>query len=124
MAVEVVLLVPVLVALMMLVVAFGRYVDTRGEIEAVARDAVRAASLERDPAAAAAAAQGIATQTLPAGASCQPVHIGGAFVAGETISARLDCRVSYAGLGMIGLPGSVAISGESFAPLDTLRRTG
>ncbi|MFN0284864.1 MAG: TadE/TadG family type IV pilus assembly protein, partial [Kineosporiaceae bacterium] len=56
MAVEVVILTPVLVAFILLVVAFGRYVTARGDVEAVARDAVRAASLERTAGQARAAA--------------------------------------------------------------------
>ena len=43
MAVEVVILTPVL-AFVLLIVACGRYVAVKGEVEATARDAVRAAS--------------------------------------------------------------------------------
>ena len=45
MAVEVVLLAPVLVAFVILVVAMGRYVSVRGDVEAAARDAARAGSV-------------------------------------------------------------------------------
>ncbi len=124
MAVEVVILVPVLIVLMMLVVAFGRYVDMRGDIQAVARDAVRAATLERDRPAAEAAAQAIADQTMPASATCEPVALRGDFLPGQTVTVRVRCHVSYAGLGFIGLPGTVPINGDSSAPIDTLRRTG
>jgi Flp pilus assembly protein TadG len=124
MAIEVVILVPVLFFITMLVVAFGRFVDTRGEVEALARDAVRAASLERDAASARAAAQAVAGRPLPNTISCQPVRITGSFAPGSIITATLDCRVSWAGLGLIGLNGSTPVSGVSSAPLDTLRRTG
>jgi TadE-like protein len=128
MAVEVVILVPVLIAIMMMVVAFGRYVDTRGNVEAVARDAVRAASLERDVASAAQVAQAVADATLPASTTCQPVQLSGragplVFAPGEIITVALTCEVSFSGLGGIGLPGSLPITGESSAPLDQLRRT-
>ena len=46
MAVEVVILAPVLLMFVMLVVAGGRYVSVQGDIEAAARDAARAASLQ------------------------------------------------------------------------------
>lgn len=123
MAVEIVILIPVLLAVMMLIVAFGRYVDTRGTVEAVARDAVRAASLERDPLAAANVAQAIADQTLPDSTTCQPVSISGTFAAGEIITVQLTCQVSYQGLGLLGLPGSAPVSGASSAPLDVHRRS-
>ncbi len=129
MAVEIVILVPVLVAVMALVVSFGRYVDTRGHVEAVARDAVRAATLERSLPAATAVAQAIADETAPGDAVCGPVQLWGAsegdpvvFQAGEIITAELSCEVSLDDLGLLGLPGSVTISGASSAPLDELRR--
>jgi Flp pilus assembly protein TadG len=124
MAVEVVILVPVLVAVMMLVVAFGRYVDIRGNVEAAARDAVRAASYERDRFSAQLAAQAVANQSVPSHTTCEPVSLQGTFAAGETITVQLTCRVSFDGLGLLGLPGSAPISGQSSAPLDTLRRVG
>ncbi|HLT61614.1 MAG TPA: TadE/TadG family type IV pilus assembly protein [Microlunatus sp.] len=128
MAVEVVILVPVLLAVMMMVVAFGRYVDIRGQVEAVARDAVRAASLERDAASATLVAQAIADATVPDSTACQPVQLQGQagpllFAPGEIITVTLTCEVSFRGLGGIGLPGSLPVSGMSSAPLDHLRRT-
>jgi Flp pilus assembly protein TadG len=124
MAIEVVILVPVLFLITMLVVAFGRFVDTRGEVEALARDAVRAASLERNAASGQAAAQTVASRPLPNTISCQTVRITGSFAPGSTITATLDCSVSWAGLGLIGLNGRTSVSGVSSAPLDTLRRSG
>lgn len=124
MAVEIVIMVPILVAVMMLVVAFGRYVDVQGRVDAAARDAVRAASLERDVGAAEYVAQQVATANLPAGASCSDVSLTGDFVAGGVITVQLTCQVSYDGLGLLSLPGSAPVSSNSSAPLDELRRTG
>ncbi len=124
MAVEVVVLAPVLFAFVVLIVAMGRYVDVRGEVESAARDAVRAASFERDPAAAIDAARDVVRDSVPAGTTCEPVQLTGAFVAGGTITAELECTVPWNGLGFIGLPGSTRVTGESSAPLDTFRRTG
>jgi Flp pilus assembly protein TadG len=124
MAIEVVILVPVLFLITMLVVACGRFVDTRGEVEALARDAVRAASLERNSGSGQAAAQTVASRPLPNTISCQTVRITGSFAPGSTITATLDCSVSWAGLGLIGLNGRTPVSGASSAPLDTLRRSG
>jgi Flp pilus assembly protein TadG len=121
MAVEIVVLTPVLVMLMLLIVAFGRYVDIKGEVEALSRDAARAASLERSFAAAYVSARRTVRTSTPARLRCAPVRLGGPFVAGGTVSAFVRCEVSYSGLGLIGLPGSIDLESRSVAPIDTLR---
>ena len=123
MAVEVVILVPALLMVMLLVVAFGRYVTAEGDVQAAAREAVRAATLERDEASARAAAQRAADAVLPPTLACRPVVLSGAFASGGTLSVEVSCDVSWADLGMIGLSGVASVSGESAAPLDTYRRT-
>lgn len=124
MAVEMVLLAPVMVAFLLLVIAFGRYVSVSGEVEAASRDAVRAASLERSADAAANSARQTATAALAGRWQCDDVQLGGDFVAGGTITVQLTCSVPFSGLGLLGLPGSVSVDGESSAPLDLYRRTG
>jgi Flp pilus assembly protein TadG len=124
MAVEVVLLTPVLVAFLLLVVAFGRYVAVRGDVEAASRDAVRAASLERTTAGAAHSATQTANASLGGRLQCSGVQLSGAFVAGGTVNATLSCRVPLTDLGLLGLPGSVIVGATSSAPLDLYRRTG
>jgi Flp pilus assembly protein TadG len=124
MAVEVVLLAPVMMAFMMLVVAGGRYVAVRGDIEAASRDAVRAASLERSEAAAAATAVETADAALQDTGRCQNAELGGNFASGGIITVTLTCEVSYDGLGLIGLPGSKTVAITSSAPIDQYRRTG
>ncbi|WP_035812607.1 TadE/TadG family type IV pilus assembly protein [Jiangella gansuensis] len=123
MAIEVVILAPILIAVMMLIVGLGRYVDRSGDVEAMARDAVRAASLERDAGSARNAAQAIVDSTTPGGVTCQPVRLGGNFAPGEIISVEVSCEVSFSGLGFAGFPGTATMTGESSAPIDTLRRT-
>ncbi|NDL58918.1 TadE/TadG family type IV pilus assembly protein [Phytoactinopolyspora mesophila] len=124
MAIELVLLVPVLVAVMLLVIGAGRFIDRQGDVEAAAREAARAASYERDYGSAQAAAQHAATQSLPSGLSCSPVDLSGTdFSAGGMIRVRVTCRADLSELGFSGLPGSVQLSGDSAAPLDQWRRT-
>lgn len=124
MAIEVVLLTPLLLMFIMLIAAGGRYVAVQGEIEATARDAARAASLEREAGAAEAAAGSIVRSSLDPDVACSaPSFRGTDFRAGGMVVVTLDCDVSYDGLGLIGLPGSVAIDGESAAPIDQYRRT-
>jgi Flp pilus assembly protein TadG len=124
MAVELVLLTPVLVAFTLLVVAFGRYVAVRGEVEALSRDAVREASVRRTAAEARAAAVVSVDAARKPQRTCGAPVLGGVFVAGGTITVTLTCEVSYSGLGLIGLPGSATVRATSAAPLDTLRRVG
>lgn len=123
MAVEIVILVPVLVMVMVLVVAFGRYVSAEGDTQAAAREAVRAATLERDPASAQIAAQDAATAMLPASSNCSPATLTGAFVPGGTVTVELTCQVSWENLGLVGLSGTAAVHAASSAPLDLFRRT-
>lgn len=124
MAVEIVVLVPLLVLVMVLIVAFGRYVTAEGDTQAAAREAVRAASLERDQASALTAARSAATASLPDTLVCAPVELTGAFVAEGTVTAEVQCEVSWANLGLIGLSGTAEVAATSSAPLDRFRRTG
>lgn len=123
MAVEVVLMTPVLVAFLLLVISFGRYVAVRGEVESASRDAVRAASVERSSLSAARAAQRTASASLSGHARCAPAQLSGAFNAGGTLTATLTCSVPLGDLGLLGLPGSVRVEASSSASLDLYRRT-
>ena len=124
MAVEIVVLVPTLLMVMLLVVAMGRYVSAEGDVQAAARDAVRAATLERDPVSALAAAQSAAAMDIPASMTCAPATLDGTFAAGATVSVTLACEVSWADMGLIGLSGTARVAATRRAPLDAFRRTG
>jgi hypothetical protein len=99
-------------------------VAVRGEVEAASRDAVRAASLERDSGAARNAAVQTAGASLAGRWRCEDLLLEGDFVAGGTITVRLNCAVPVSDLGLLGLPGNVSVKGASSAPLDLYRRTG
>ncbi len=122
MAVEVVLMTPVLVAFLLLVVAFGRYVAVQGDMEAAARDAAREASLQVSSGAASDAARKVVNDSLDDGTDCTQISVGGAWRPGGEVVVRMHCDVSLSGLGLIGLPGSVGIDTESAVPLDPYRR--
>jgi Flp pilus assembly protein TadG len=111
-------------AFVMLIVACGRYVAVKGDMEATARDAARAASLERELAPARSAAGVVVENSLDRDTRCRATQVGGDFRAGGIVTVQLDCQVSYDGLGLIGLPGSVAVVASSSAPIDPFRRTG
>lgn len=124
MAVEVVLLTPILVMFTLLVVAGGRYVAVRADIEAAARDAARAASIARTPAEAQQVADSVASHSLSGKSACTVDQIGGNFRSGGIVEVTLDCSVSNVGLGMIGLGGNLPMKATGSAPLDTYRRIG
>lgn len=124
MAVEVVLMIPILVLFMLLVVAGGRWVSVRADMEAAARDAARAASLERSYDAAYSAAEQSAGSALDSFASCRMGDFDGStFRPGGSVEVTIDCDVPNDGLGLLGLPGSLSMSASGSAPLDTYRRT-
>lgn len=123
MAVEVVLMIPILFMFTLLVVAGGRYVSVRADIEAAARDAARAASYERSYDDAASAASSVATSALDGFANCQVDDLGGEFESGGEVEVTLRCDIPNDGLGLLGLGGSLPVSASASAPLDTYRRT-
>jgi hypothetical protein len=125
MAVEVVLITPVLVIFMLMVVAFGRLVWVRGQVEAASRDAARAASLERTLGDATNAAEAVVDAQVRGRAQCgAPDFPDTDFEAGGVVNVRLTCEVSYSELGLLGLGGGTTVTAESAAPLDINRRTG
>lgn len=124
MSVEVVLTVPILVMFTLLVLAGGRYVAVKADIDAAARDAARAASFERSESAARAAAQAAANDSDvdDSFSSCRISGIGGSFQAGGVVDVEVTCTVRNDGLGLIGLTGSRDFTATSSAPIDQYRR--
>lgn len=123
MAVEVVILVPLLFAFVLLIVAGGRLVVRQGEIDSAARDAARAASLARSSGEAQGAAAGAIAASMGS-TSCGSAVDTSDFVAGGNVAVRISCVVPFGDLGLVGLPGSTTVKAESVAPLDRYRRTG
>jgi Flp pilus assembly protein TadG len=124
MAIEIVFLTPVLIAFTLLVVAGGRLVARQGDVDSAARDAARAASIERSAGSATAVARTVAESSLPRGGSCAPVAVDTSnWAQGGSVGVTITCQVSYSGLGLIGLPGSTRVQARSDAPLDQFRRT-
>ncbi|MCD9154995.1 TadE/TadG family type IV pilus assembly protein [Aeromicrobium duanguangcaii] len=126
MSVEIVLMVPILVMFTLLVLAGGRYVSVRADIDAAARDAARAASFERSESAARAAALAAAnaSDVNDSFSSCEVAGIDGSFEAGGVITVTIRCSVDNRGLGLVGLSGSRDFTSSSSAPIDQYRRFG
>lgn len=123
MAVEVVILVPLLFAFVLLIAAGGRLVLRQGEVDSAARDAARAASLARSSGEAQGAASNAVSASMGA-TSCPTAVDTSTFVAGGSVTVLVSCVVPFGDLGLVGLPGSTTVKGTSVAPLDQFRRTG
>ena len=121
MAVEMVLVAPVLMAFVLFVVMCGRYVAVRGDIDAAARDAARAASLQTSWSQARLAARSTVTQSLDSQTTCAAPAITGPWEPGSTITVELTCKVSYQGLGLLGVPGEATVKSSARVPLDPYR---
>ena len=122
MAVELVILIPILMLVLMLVVAAGRLVSLEGQVQAAARDAVRSATLERDRGSAEAAATASVEASLPDSVTCEPATLEGTFDANKVITVEVSCQVSWSDLSSLGLPGTKTVTASSSAPLDQYRR--
>jgi Flp pilus assembly protein TadG len=123
-ALELVIVIPALVALFLLISAFGVVIHARGIVDGAARDAARAGSIERNTGAANAAAQRAARDTLRlnqvtcAGTSVNP---SGSLVPGGDYRVTVSCSVSLSSLGLRGLPGQVRLESTESSFVDCFR---
>ncbi len=127
--VELTLLIPALLLVLGLLVAGGRVWFARTAVVEAAQSAARAASLARS--AEQGRADGVdageqslttarlvcASSTVSVDAAAFAVPVG----TPATITATVDCRVSLADLLLPVVPGSLQLTGEGSASLDTYR---
>ncbi|MGV9268101.1 TadE family protein [Kitasatospora sp. NPDC003701] len=126
---ELAILAPVLIAMLLLVIAAGRIHIADNTVEAAARNAARAASLERDGAAAKAAGTRVAQQTFQdQGLHCDQLKVDvpdAGFRAPlgtpSTVRVSVSCTVALSDLALPGLPGSQTVRGEFSSPIDAYR---
>jgi hypothetical protein len=127
--VEITLLVPALVVFLGLLMAGGRLWFARTAVVEAAHTSARAASLARTASQAAAEGQSAATASLStAGLVCadRSVVIGTAAYrvpvgTPATVTSTISCRVSFSDILLPGMPGSIPLSGQGAAALDTYR---
>jgi hypothetical protein len=122
MAIEVVVLIPILFMFTLFVVAGGRYVSARADADATARDAARAASQAHTSAEAADAVREAIRDGLRSTRDCTPTGLTGDFVSGGTAVVHLSCQIHYKDLGLL-VHGSMPVDAEGHAPIDTYRST-
>lgn len=128
-SVETVVIAPAIIALLCLMIAFGRVTDADGAVDAAAHAAARAASLERDASSAQTQAQTAAADSLAgAGVTCQATNVsidtsGYATDVGQnaTVTATIACTANLSDIGLPGLPGSKTLTSSWTSPIDTFR---
>jgi len=128
-ALETAVLAPVLIALLGLMVAFGRVIDADGAVDAAAHAAARAASLERDASSAQSEAQAAATSSLQGdGITCQTSSVvvdtaGYTLDVGQdaTVTVTIACTARLDDIGLPGLTGSKTLTASAISPIDTYR---
>lgn len=123
---ELVIVTPIVIVMLLLAVAFGRYAYGKQLIEQAASAAARAASLSSTAVQADNRAKQAAAASLSdAGVSCTSMTVAvdvSEFRAGGTVGVTLNCTADLSGLALSGVPGSVTMSATGRAPLETYRQ--
>ncbi|MGW7196203.1 TadE/TadG family type IV pilus assembly protein [Streptomyces chryseus] len=127
---EAVILLPVLLAVLLLVIAFGRISSSGNAVDTAARNAARAASLERSAGPAHDAGEAVARDVLgEQGLQCTTSSVtitAGGFSAplGESASttATVSCTVRLSDIGLPGLPGAKTLSSSFTSSIDSYRQ--
>jgi Flp pilus assembly protein TadG len=125
-ALELAILLPFVIVMLLLVVAFGRVERGRELIDNAAASAARAASLAGSPGAAHDAAITAATDALAQGGlSCTGMHLDldtSAFHPGGGVTAHLSCTTNLSALTLSGVPGHLHLTADSTSPLEPFRQ--
>lgn len=127
--VELTLLVPALLIMLGLLMAGGRLWFARAAVVDAAQTASRTASLARDPAEAGVVGRSAGQRSLStAGLRCASSTVSVSTAAFRvpvgtpaTVTATVRCRVQFSDLYLPVIPGSIELSGEGAAALDTYR---
>lgn len=128
-SVEVAVIAPALIALLGLMIAFGRVTDADGAVDAAAHSAARAASLERDATGAQTRARAAAEDSLHGdGVTCQSTDVvvdtsGYMLDVGQaaTVTATISCTARLSDIALPGLPGAKTLTATFTSPIDTYR---
>lgn len=125
MALEMVILAPILLILFMFLLACGRYFQTSSLLENAARDGARAASQARSLNEAQIRLDDAVTGTMAQSVeSCKQTAEGSitsAFTAGTPLSVEVTCTINYRDLGLLGLGGDTKLTKKFSSSLDPYR---
>lgn len=126
MAVEAVVLAPVMVAMILTVVGLGRYAEARGQVNDLAYAAARAASLQTDPQVAEHAGRDAAQAAVAElGKSCARLEVsftGSDFTTGGQARAEVTCTADLGDVTGYGIPGSKTFTAVAVVPIEQHRR--
>jgi Flp pilus assembly protein TadG len=124
-ALEMVVLAPVLIVVLLFVVGLGRMAHADQQVQSVAADAARAASLERNTSASAAAARQAAEASLgEAGVSCTNLDVSvnlSSYEPGGQVSVTVKCTADLGAVAMAGFPGTRVFTASSTVPIEKWR---
>lgn len=120
-----VVMAPVIVVVLLIVVAFGRYAYSRQLVEQASAAAARAASLATSAGQAQQRAESVAASSLSdAGVSCSgtSVSVVADFVPGGKVTVTVSCTADLSDLAMAGVPGSTTVESTSSSIIETYRQ--
>lgn len=122
---ELAIVAPLMIALVLMIVGFGRMSLAKAEVNSAANEAARAASLERAPGAAAGVGEQAARRTLSdRGMSCAELSVNvdtSSYAAGGSITASVTCVTRLSDVAMIGMPGSKTYRSSATVPIEQFR---
>ena len=122
---EAVILIPVVLAMFALVVAYGRTTQADSKVEHAAAVGARAAATAQTAGGGSSLAQRVVGESLTgAGLSCisRSVSVGGDYTPGGRVTVTVSCRASLADLTGLGLPlGSRTLTATASEVIDVNR---
>lgn len=125
---EAVILMPVLLALFALVIAFGRATTADTDVAHAARVGARAAAAAQSMGGAVARAQVVVAESLSdSGLACaqRRVGVGGSLQPGGRVTVSVTCVASMADLSGFGIvPGARTLSATATEVIDVIRGGG
>jgi len=122
---ELVLLAPVLIVVLLFVVGLARMANARQQVEALAADGARAASLERNTALSASAARdAVAAELGERGMSCSALDVEvdvSDYRPGGSVEVTVSCTAALGDVALSGLPGHKRYTATAVVPIETYR---
>lgn len=123
--VELVIIAPVLAVLLAVLVLAWRVSEAGNQVTVAAAEAARAASLERDVSASAAAGEAAARRTLEdRGLSCTDLDVDldvSSYEPGGHVTATVSCTAELSDLDVPGAPGSWTTEASFTEPIEQYR---
>ena len=108
--------------MLLVVVALGRVVSARIDVDGAAAQAARAASIARSPTTAVAVAQQTAAEALGSDhVTCAALTVTAGFAPGGQVAVTVTCTVDLADLVGLRVPATRSISSTATSVVDVYR---